>query len=184
MALTVVRNRCGQAGPAELVERAKRSWADLKKGGAGDSKDKGSVWVLIDREHTPECQAAADRAKEANDKKTEEEKEEPNRKGKSRRYGPTVLLSNPCYEVWTLLHLEDTGTSFNDCSAVIARIKNAWQRTFKQPFGGKKAQADYAKILGERQTAAKRARQHHENGDPSWTEIYKLSEEIDSYLSS
>ena len=30
-------------------------------------------------------------------------------------HGVTVLLSKPCYEVWTLAHLQDTGEAFTDC---------------------------------------------------------------------
>jgi hypothetical protein len=87
------------------------------------------------------------------------------------------------YEVWTLLHLVDTGTAFLDCQAVLARVESEWQARFGQPFG-KKAQADYAKIIGDRRVAASRARKHCEAGDPSWTEVYLLIEEIERLAGS
>lgn len=89
----------------------------------------------------------------------------------------SVALSDPCYEVWTLLHLQDTGEMFVDCGAVLARIRQRWKTRFGQEFG-KKAQADYSKILADRATAAERARRHHQNGDQSWTEVYLLIDEI------
>ena len=73
-----------------------------------------------------------------------------------------VLLSNPCYEVWTLAHLTDTGEHFNDCKAVVSRIRTEWKKAFGSEFGPK-AQADYEKLMRYRDTAILRA----EKGAPA-----------------
>jgi hypothetical protein len=94
-----------------------------------------------------------------------------------------VALSNPCYELWSLLHLVDTGEMFINCAAVIERLAKEWQGRFKQAFGPK-AQADYSKIIEDRMAAVARARKHHENGDQSWTEVYLVVEDIERRIAS
>ncbi len=120
-----------------------------------------SVWALIDLEEDHARRQLAWDAKKQGE-----------------AAGIRMALSDPCYEMWTLLHLVDTGRTFNNCSAVIACIEIEWRKKFNRGFGPK-AQADYAKILLLRDEAAKRAKAHRENNDPSWTEVYLLIEEID-----
>lgn len=147
--------------PADVMGAAKEELKSLRRQGVHDVNDRDSVWALIDFE------AEARRRKEARTAKTEGQKQ-----------GISVALSDPCYELWTLLHLQDTGELFTNCDAVCQRLAQLWKETFGEVFP-KKAQADCRKLLARRLTAVERAKQHHMNNDPSWTEVYKLIEEIE-----
>ena len=127
---------------------------------ARDKADQQSVWALIDLEATQTQNEAA-----------------PQAEIKGEKAGIHVALSKPCYELWTLLHLHDTGEAFADCDAVISRLKRDWRTRFGQSFV--KSQADYSKIIEFRIDAAKLAKQHHKNRDPSWTEVFGVIEEIE-----
>lgn len=35
--------------------------------------------------------------------------------------------SDPCFEYWLLIHVEDTAAAFKDCAAVIRRLKKHWK---------------------------------------------------------
>ncbi len=161
--LLVERNPSDGCTPAEVVAAAAARRKSLRREGASDRGDKTSVWALIDLEADEQRRTQAHKAK-----------------ADGQRQGISVALSDPCYELWTLLHLEDTGTAFADCRAVLARIEQQWKAKFAAQFG-KKAQADYSRIVGGRMIAAARARRHHKNGDQSWTEVYLLVEEIERY---
>ena len=93
-----------------------------------------------------------------------------------------MALSDPCFEVWTLLHLEDTGAAFANCDQVIKRIESKWKTRFGQVFP-RKARADYSKIIMLRREAARRARRHWQAQDPSRTQVYRIIEEVESHLS-
>lgn len=148
---------------ANVVEFAITKLDSLSQGAARDNNDKTAVFALIDLEQERERQDKAYAAQKTGETK-----------------GITVALSNPCYEVWTLLHLVDTGEHFEDCAAVLRRVQGEWQKEFDQEFG-KKGQADYSRIVGRRAEAAKRARARREREDPSWTEVYKVIEKIDEF---
>lgn len=95
-----------------------------------------------------------------------------------------VLLSDPCFEVWTLLHFVDTGEYFADCDAVRQAIKPHWQKVLGQPFESK-VQADYYKLLSMIDLAIDRARKHCEpTRDNSWTEVYVAMKEVASLAAS
>jgi len=154
--LKVKRNPSDQAGPMDVIDAAKAELTSLD-----DSEgDRSSVWGLVDMEQDHDRREEAKAAKDSGSAS-----------------GIKVALSDPCYELWTLLHLVDTGGMFNGCHAVLVELEREWRRQFGQPFGPK-AQADYSRIIDRRNVAAERARAHHENKDPSWTEIYLLIEEI------
>lgn len=161
LTLTVEGNPCDRASPAEVLKAAKARLAALRRPKCKDGADQSSVWALIDLESDPARRSAASAAKTA-----------------GKRAGVSVALSDPCYEVWTLLHLEDTGSTFGDCKAVLDRVKQKWKAKFGQDLGNK-AQADYSKIVGSRVAAAARAKKHHTRNDPAWTEVYLLVEEIE-----
>lgn len=161
LTLTVVRNPSDRASPANVVHDARVRLSSLARDRARDVSDRTSVWALIDLEQAAARRKEAEQAKQA-----------------AEQVGVSVALSDPCYEVWTLLHLIDTGGKFADCRAVMRRLGTNWRAQFNQKFG-KKAQADYAKIIGNRAVAVARAKRHREAHDPSWTEVYRLIEEID-----
>lgn len=146
--------------PQMVLQRARE---EVKRQSEEDSRDK--VWALIDLE------GEASQQQQARDAKKQGEE-----------CGVHVALSHPCFEVWTLLHLENTGRSFVDCEAVRRAIDKRWRATFSEPFERKKAQADYTKLISRMDTAVRRARKHHEAGDPSWTEVYLVIEDIIQYM--
>jgi len=102
-----------------------------------------------------------------------------NVKSKAAKTGVRVTLSNPCFEVWTLLHLVDTGEAFVDCKSVTRRFLAAWESEFGHKLDSK-THADYAKIIDRRNVATTRARTRRERDDPSWTEVYELVEHVES----
>lgn len=152
----------------EIIEDAARSLADLQEDNSSEARDNQSVWVVIDTEGDEKRQAIAASAKE-----------------RGERQGLSVARSKPCFELWTLLHLMNTGSLFYNCDAVNAQLQAEWFRQFKQEMG-KKAQADFSKIIpvsapfDRVRQAAMWARAHHDKPepDPSWTELYLLIEEV------
>lgn len=153
----VPARRCG-ATPEEVLRTAH----EIAKTFVSREKVRGdSIWALLDTEAEEYKQKQAEQAKQ--------------QAGGSR---VQVLLSKPCYEVWTLAHLIDTGETFNDCNAVGARIKAEWKKMFGIGFGNKKSQADYTKLMPLRAEAVKNARKRVLSRDPSWTEVYKAVEAI------
>lgn len=160
--LKVNRAPCQGASPNVLVDHARNEQESLKTD--RDDDDKDAVWVLLDLEGGPEQCAQTQQTKKL-----------------AKQEGISVALSIPCYEVWTLLHLEDTGTQFNDCNQVLDRVRQLWKERFEQEFGPK-ARADYSKIIKRRHDAVTRAESHWINRDPTRTEVFKVIQQIDSYL--
>jgi len=131
-----------------------------------ETETNDSTWVLLDLETEGNRQAQAQQAQKSGAGK-----------------GVHVLLSKPCYEVWTLAHLIDTGEAFNNCAAVVDRIKTEWKKKFRTGFGSKKGQADYGKLMPLRDTAVQNAKRRSPERDPSWTEVFKVVEAIASLCS-
>jgi hypothetical protein len=158
--LTVVGRSCKSSAKA-VVDRAIREMSQLNS--EAEEREPGdSVWALIDLE---------DEGQRARRALAEQER--------AKRGHVKVALSKPCFEVWTLLHFEDTGESFLNCAQVIDRVKQRWKERFDESFD-RKARADYSKIIDLRHEAARRARAHCEQCDRSYTEAYKIIDEIDS----
>lgn len=167
LTLHVVKKPCDRTTPSDVIGFAIERYEGLRQTDSHDDQgDQEAVWALIDVEQAPERRRQAQEAKSAGEKA-----------------GVCVALSNPCYEVWTLLHLEDSGAYFSDCDAVLKRLEREWLDNFGQPLG-KKAQADYTKIMPNRGIAVARAKQHHKAGDQSWTEVYQVIERINQVLTS
>lgn len=160
----VVPAPCEGASPGSVAERAAKEKATLAE--CGGAEDRDAVWVLLDREGDANRQQQAAAAR----KKAEQD-------------GIRVALSIPCYEVWTLSHLEDTGRRFSDCREVVSRVKQLWRQSFGEQCGPK-AQADYAKIMPLRAQAAQRAEAHWNSDDPSQTEVFRVIRDIDAFRSA
>jgi len=146
-----------------VVNKAIYELNELKKD-QGDESDVTIVWAVLDLEHEKLHRQRAEEAKNL-----------------AKPRGVNVALSDPCYEVWTLLHLEDTGKRFETCSKVLDRVKKVWKETFDQALGPK-AQADFSKIIHLRHGAAARAKRHWEKEKRSGTEVYKIIEDIESIV--
>lgn len=88
-----------------------------------------------------------------------------------------VLFSNPCFEVWTLAHLEDTGEMFINCGTVLKRVREQWKTQFGVEIANK-AQADYHKLLDRVATAISRCERRDPSTNPSWTEVWVAAKAI------
>ncbi|WP_440956111.1 RloB family protein [Methanosarcina sp. Mfa9] len=151
----------GGQSPDNLVSYTKRllkSEYDFLDFEGGDA-----AWCVFDRDHFPE-EAIKQAARTA---------------GKS---GIKVCFSNPCFEVWYLLHHVYYNSSLGNCSNAIGKLREF--------MPGYRKNVDYSKILkplaGKAISNSKMLEKHHkENGtellsrgsDPS-TLVYTLVEEI------
>jgi hypothetical protein len=160
----VVASPCSAGTPRAVLARAQEK---AREYAGGKVDDRTSVWALIDREHEPAQQQEADQAQAA------------------ARHSSAVgvALSKPCYEVWTLLHLVDTGRAFEDCATVCKTLAQEWLANFDADFD-LKAQADYSKLMPLRHEAAKRAEKHRKLDDGCWTEVLHVVNEIDAYATA
>lgn len=162
LTLTVVPAKCQESSPRAVVDLAIQRHKELKQGQAANEDSRDAVWVMFDLECTASCRKQADAAA-----------------SRATKAGVKVALSDPCYEVWTLLHLEDTGVAFGACSQVVERIRQLWKDRFGEALD-KKTHADYSKIIMYRHEAAALAKRHWQAEDPSRTEVYKIIDYVDS----
>jgi len=147
------------ATPSQLADQANDEIQELE-----DANDR--IWILIDREAEGYKQQEADQLL--------------NKIGQTGKI--RVALSNPCYEVWTLAHLTDTGHAFMDCSAVVKEIKSLWKKSFGHEFSNK-ATADYSKLAQLKDDAIARSEKHCRKPDPSWTQVYLVLKDLISVIS-
>lgn len=151
--------KCGTT-PKQLVEYVKASGAKMPLTNQDDS-----VWVLSDLEGASKESSYISQLRE---KQTKHPHLRP-------------VVSKPCFEVWTLHHLEDTGEQFSDCNAVNTKLKAAWKKKFYAALGNKKAQADYVKIVHLHKEAADRSKRHRRSSH-CYSEVYLIFDEINAYL--
>ncbi|NJL31658.1 MAG: RloB domain-containing protein [Phycisphaerales bacterium] len=93
------------ADPSTVYEYAEKQRKNLSPAEKGDS-----IWILLDTEVEQHRQNQARFIK--NNSK-------PN---------VQVLLSQPCFEIWILCHLTNTGKHFDSCDAVMNELKNTGVR--------------------------------------------------------
>ncbi len=85
----------------------------------------------------------------------------------------TLLLSNPCIELWFLLHYKNQTASIN--------CKKCFREMSNRNSGYKKATIDKTlkeRLTEKREVAVKRAKALAENNNPSST-VYKLIDILD-----
>lgn len=146
---------CSGASASDILDLATSLAGALTPIEAGDS-----TWVLLDMEAEKYRRDQAEQAQRQAGKRV------------------TVLLSDPCFEVWTLAHFVDTGEAFIDCAAVVRRIRTEWKKRFEASFGNKKGQADYAKLMPYLADAVRNAKKRSPSRDGSWTEVFRVVEVI------
>lgn len=157
VALEIVKAPHHGATPDAIVSEAiKRREALEDTTSKDDTESRSAVWALIDLEAEPTRQTQSREARQ-----------------KAEQHNVKVALSKPCFEVWVLAHLADTGEEFQDCNAVVKRVRVEWKSTFGNEFPNKKAQADYSKLIPRHQAAIERCARRSPR-DPSWTEIHKV----------
>jgi hypothetical protein len=98
-------------------------------------------------------------------------------RAKAQSKGVQALFSNPCFEIWTLAHLQSTGEAFLDCNAVLTRLKQKWKDKFGAELGPK-AQARFEKLIEARNTAIANCKSRNPDTNQSWTEVWQAVEAI------
>jgi len=145
--------------PSQLVDHAieERNRADRR---ARQEKDEylryDQVWCVVD---------------------VDEHQRLPDARSRSRRAGIELVVSNPCFEIWPLLHLVDHKRACNAKEA---------QKLLAEVIPGYRKKLDCAALRGKYKIAVKRAetlhRDHRENGNQDWgnpsTEVWKVVEQI------
>jgi len=93
-----------------------------------------------------------------------------------------LIISNPCFEHWIRLYVEDCDGGHASCRIVVEALKQSWGTHFRAPY--EKSNPDYSRLtLDCISTAITRAeRQHYRQGgkrahdcNPCVTEFYKLA---------
>ena len=122
VALEIVKAPHHGATPDAIVSEAiKRREALEDTTSKDDTESRSAVWALIDLEAEPTRQTQSREARQ-----------------KAEQHNVKVALSKPCFEVWVLAHLADTGEEFQDCNAVVKRVRVEWKSTFGNEFPNKK----------------------------------------------
>ena len=152
----------GESAPGHVVDRLKEAFANVsqrKQVQAGDE-----FWVLLDTDHhfrDNNVAATLEAIRTA------------------RQVGFEVAISNPCFELWLLLHHTDVarGTTFSKCGDVeqeIRRVLGQYNKTHIKP-----GQFPLARVAN----AIRRARALETVPEAAWpeqagTQIYRLFERV------
>ncbi|HZR19110.1 MAG TPA: RloB family protein [Verrucomicrobiae bacterium] len=98
----------GLSAPAHVVDRLKDAFSNVRRRGEIQSGDE--FWVLLDTDH---------HFRDQNLPGTLEAMRQ------ARQAGLEVAVSNPCFELWLLLHHEDVplGTVFANADAIVQRLR-------------------------------------------------------------
>ncbi|HMN97715.1 MAG TPA: RloB family protein [Phycisphaerales bacterium] len=113
----------------EAAEREKRNFAQR-----GDARDRTVIWIVIDAECSDHDRAEAQVVGEL-----------------AKASGIECAISDPCFEVWTLLHLEAKPGLFKRCAEVVRAVEAAWQKAFGEEF--RKPNAKYERLSDRRMQA-------------------------------
>lgn len=163
-----VHSSRGRSAPQQVLETARevlRTITPPEKEEHGEG-DRDSVYAMcdFDAEHHRQNAVAAERKRAAN-------------------AGIRLLVSKPCFEVWILAHLEFTGMHFQDCRAVVEKVRYKWSEVLDSAGLFEKVSADYTKITTRDRIkqAIRNARKCNPESNQSWTEVYKIFEEIEEF---
>lgn len=130
--------------PKTLVARAAEKAREIRRRGKGDMAARDEVWVVFDRDEHPEIPSALCQARDN---------------------GIGVAFSNPCFELWPLLHLGDQ-TAWVDRSGLQSRLRGA-HAGYNHEKG---ARIDWDRLYPAHGAALRRAILNHvravERGDP------------------
>ncbi|MDX2114183.1 MAG: RloB family protein [Planctomycetota bacterium] len=163
-AFEVVESSSNETSPQQVVERALKSLED---------PDEADVaWAVIDADLARKSarKAELDAAYQA--------------AGSDQRV--RVAVSNPCFEYWLLLHLEEVNQGCTCQRDAERECDRAWQENGLGPY--RKGRVDFCKLVsrGRPDEAAERAyRRHAQQGcekphkcEPRVTDVYKLYNEL------
>jgi len=140
--------------PCSVVDRAVDFKKELEKNEDLCEEDGDRVWVVIDVDQHQGMNDACQRAQSSDIE---------------------ILISNPCFEYWILLHFEDTAPGVHDCNEL---IKKHLKRHLKDYDKGKTDYRDFIDRADEAAIRAERQFKAKAESDPikccPCTMIYKL----------
>jgi len=160
----IIGDECG-SDPVSVVREAVNRRRERAKGAkkSGIQVPYDEVWCVLDVEkfgRNPQLPRALDMASQNS---------------------ITMVLSNPCFEFWILLHFERVGSSFQDCQRVIRKLRDYLPGYQKADPGV------FQQVAGQIDDAVKRAKDimrsqwQHETDvcrkDPS-SEVYLLVQRL------
>jgi hypothetical protein len=141
--------------PKTVVERAVRLKREAERDAMSDEDKYDEVWCVFDRDEHPRIPEAMQQARDNNLR---------------------VAFSNPCFELWILLHFKDQRKhlSRQEAKALVKqRIPN-----YKKEIPFEKISPVYAAAVDRAgKLAAWQKGQNRERENP-WTEVYLLTERI------
>ena len=125
-----VDKKSNRTDPCSVVGRAVDYKKELEKNEDLCTRDGDRVWAVID----------VDQHKGIN-----------NACQKARSNGIQMLISNPCFEYWILLHFEDTAPGVHDCDELIRKHLKRHMKNYD------KGSTDYSDFVDRAEEAARRA---------------------------
>jgi len=158
------RNR---TAPQQVVQRAVQKFEDMNIPSTGDDADR--VWAIIDADPQagPHRQDQIAEAVELAEEK-----------------GVELVVSNPCFEHWVHLHLEDCDGGHGSAAEAVAALQKSWSAHLGGSY--QKNNPHFSKLLTEKRVdaAIERAKRQHGNKDNARahecsacvTELYRLAE--------
>ncbi len=152
----------GESAPRHVVERLRDAFAEATR--RGEVQDGDEFWVFLDTDHRTQGTHLTGTSEALRD---------------ARHSRFNVAFSNPCFELWLLLHLRTVSTveSFENCGAVAAQIRaqlGSYNKTSIHP-----GQFTVAQIP----EAITRAKALDQTPDHRWpektgTQVYRLLERV------
>ncbi len=174
--LRVDKKQANRTAPDQVVERAIQ--AKSEKSEADIKEDGDQFWAIIDADY----QAGAPRDKQMVDALR-----------KAKKNGINVAISNPCFEHWLHLHLEDCDGGHFHAKDAIGALDVTWKNRFDRPYekGCKKIktlvmddQYEAARCRAKKQHGVKdNAKSPHEC-QPCVTDLYRLFDAIDELVAA
>lgn len=152
---------CNETDPVNLVNKAEEDWIKEKC----DAKFGDLVYCVFDTDTDPEKQNEIDEAIRL-----------------TQRSHVEVVLSNPCFEVWYILHFKYSSGSFNSNDEVIKALRKyiPWYEKNKDVFPELHSNTQKA-VLN-----ARRLEQYHKDNDNRrgiarnpGTEVYRIVEKLE-----
>lgn len=147
----------GVGVPKTIVQKAIEG---RKLGGKRSSFEANdSTWVVFDRDH----HKCVDEAFEL-----------------ARRHGFKVAYSNPCFELWAILHLQDLGKQIDSAEAqqILKRVMPSYDKKKNKEFDYQTMRSGFAEACRRAETLQKaRAGDGSINGAP-YTSVHELMREI------
>ena len=104
---------------------------------------------------------------------------------KVKRKSMDLIFSNPCFEVWVLLHFQRSSRPYDNCSGVVRELSRFWKNEFNERYQ-KSDPNIYSKTKGRTEDAIENARSILQRGSEalsafdnnSSSEAYRLVQRL------